>query len=214
MKYPNKNTTNYTQADMWTSCVLTCWTKRTTVVAIDLSTARPLLLHFKYSWPILVSLHGLVWRVETKEWPSITKTTYRLSICQLYLKKMFYIHFFNSGRVRPYSQTLVTLVTDCTFLRNNVQNNIVDVGNIICSLPYQHLYHFKASDLRMLKKINVTNAVAVMHSRNILMAEKQIVCFQSKKVKICSFFLFLTTIRYFEIFVSNDFLVYSGGQLL
>jgi len=28
-----------------------------------------------------------------------------------------------------------------------------------------------------------------MYSRNILMAEKQIVCFQSKKVKICSFFI-------------------------
>jgi len=33
----------------------------------------------------------------------------------------------------------------------------------------------------------VTNAVAVMYSRNILMAEKRTVCFQSKKVKICRF---------------------------
>jgi len=49
------------------------------------------------------------------------------------------------------------------------------------------------------------------------MAEKQIVCFQSKKVN----FLFITTIiyiiyskRYFEKIVTNEFLVYSGGQLL
>jgi len=42
----------------------------------------------------------------------------------------------------------------------------------------------------------VTNAVAVMYSRNIPMAEKRIVCFQSKKVKLCSFFIFLTTIIY------------------
>ena len=32
-------------------------------------------------------------------------------------------------------------------------------------------------------------AVAVMYSRNIPMAEKRIVCFQSKKVKICSFLI-------------------------
>jgi len=53
------------------------------------------------------------------------------------------------------------------------------------------------------------NAVAVMYSRNIPMAEKQIVCFQSKKKKICKFFLFITTIlywkRYFEKCVTNDF---------
>jgi len=66
----------------------------------------------------------------------------------------------------------------------------------------------------------VTNAVAVMYSRNIPMAEKQIVCFQSKKVKIIMFFLFISNNfdiywkRYFEIFVINDFLVYSGGQPL
>jgi len=66
-------------------------------------------------------------------------------------ENVLHTFFLNSGLVSPYSQTLVTLVTDYTFLRNNVQNNIVDVGNIICSLPYQHLYHFKASDLQMLK---------------------------------------------------------------
>ena len=33
----------------------------------------------------------------------------------------------------------------------------------------------------------VTNAVAVMYSRNILMAEKQIVCFKAKKSKYVSF---------------------------
>ena len=64
----------------------------------------------------------------------------------------------------------------------------------------------------------VTDTVAVMYRRNIPMAEKQIVCFQSKNEKIRRFFLFLTTIiylkRYFEIFVTYDFLVYSGGQLL
>ena len=58
-----------------------------------------------------------------------------------------------------------------------------------------------------------------MYRRNILMAEKRIVCFQSKKVKICRFFLISNNYYkyleiYFEIFVTNDFLVYSGGQLL
>jgi len=64
----------------------------------------------------------------------------------------------------------------------------------------------------------VTNAVTVMYRRNISMAVKRIVCFQSKKVKICTFFIsnnyFIYLKRYFEIFVTNDFLVYSGGQLL
>jgi len=50
-----------------------------------------------------------------------------------------------------------------------------------------------------------------MYSRNIPVAEKRIVCFQSKKVKISRLFLFLTTIihiylkRYFEKNVTNDF---------
>ena len=64
----------------------------------------------------------------------------------------------------------------------------------------------------------VTNAVAVMYRRNIQMAEKRIVCFQSKKVKIhvCRFFIisnnyYIYLKRYFETFVTNDFLVYSGG---
>ena len=62
----------------------------------------------------------------------------------------------------------------------------------------------------------VTNAVAIMYSRNILMAEKRTVCFQSKKWKYVVFssnnyYIYLK--RYFEIFVTNDFLVYSGGQL-
>ena len=66
----------------------------------------------------------------------------------------------------------------------------------------------------------VTNAVAVMYMycRNTPMAETRIVCFQSKPVKICSFFIsknyYIYLKRYFEIFVTNDFLVYSGGQLL
>jgi len=63
------------------------------------------------------------------------------------------------------------------------------------------------------------NAVAVMYRRNISMAEKRIICFQSKKVKICRFFFisnnfYIYLKRYFEIYVINDFLVYSEGQLL
>jgi len=50
------------------------------------------------------------------------------------------------------------------------------------------------------------------------MAEKQIVCFQFKKVKTCIFFIsnnyYICVKRYFENFVTNDFLVYSGAQLL
>ena len=50
------------------------------------------------------------------------------------------------------------------------------------------------------------------------MAEKRIVCFQSKKVKRCRFFFisnnyYIYLKRYFEKFVTYDFLVYSGGQL-
>jgi len=51
------------------------------------------------------------------------------------------------------------------------------------------------------------------------MAEKRIVCFQSIKVKRCRFFIFpnhyyIYLKRHFEKIVTNDFLVYSGGQLL
>jgi len=48
----------------------------------------------------------------------------------------------------------------------------------------------------------ISNAVAVtcMYSRNIPMAEKRIVCFQSKQVKICSFF-------------SNNYYVYLKSYL-
>jgi len=57
-----------------------------------------------------------------------------------------------------------------------------------------------------------------MYSRNIPMAEKRIVCFQSKKVKIYMFFIsnnyYIYLKRYFETNVTNDFLVYSGAQLL
>ena len=43
------------------------------------------------------------------------------------------------------------------------------------------------------------SAVAVMYSRNIPMAEKRIVCFQSKKVKMCRFlFYFLQLLYVFE----------------
>jgi len=67
----------------------------------------------------------------------------------------------------------------------------------------------------------ISNAVAVIHvySRNIPIAEKWIVCFQNKKVEVCSFYFIFNNYyiymkRYFEIFVTNDFLTYSGGQLL
>jgi len=61
----------------------------------------------------------------------------------------------------------------------------------------------------------VTNAVAVMYSRNIPIAEKRIVFFQSKKsVILISNNYYIYFKRYFEIYVTNDFLVYSGGQLL
>jgi len=53
-----------------------------------------------------------------------------------------------------------------------------------------------------------------MYSRNIPIAEKRIVSFQSKKVKMCSFFISKNYYIYFKRFVTNDFLVYSGGQLL
>ena len=47
------------------------------------------------------------------------------------------------------------------------------------------------------------------------MAEKRSVCFLSKEVKICSVFYisnnyYIYLKRYFEIFVINDFLVYSA----
>jgi len=48
----------------------------------------------------------------------------------------------------------------------------------------------------------VTNAVVVMYSRNIPMAGKQNVCFQSKKVKICSFF------------ISNNYYIYIWRVIL
>jgi len=56
----------------------------------------------------------------------------------------------------------------------------------------------------------VTNAVAVMYSRNISMAEQRIVCFQSKTVKLCRFFLIFNNYyiylkTYFEKNVTNDF---------
>jgi len=66
----------------------------------------------------------------------------------------------------------------------------------------------------------LTDAVAVMYSRNIPMAKKRIVCLQSKnseniyKVLLISNNNYIYSKRYFEIFVTNDFLVYSGGQLL
>jgi len=50
------------------------------------------------------------------------------------------------------------------------------------------------------------------------MAKKRIVCFESKKGENMLFFIFnnyyIHLKIYSEIFVSNDFLVYSGGQLL
>ena len=63
-----------------------------------------------------------------------------------------------------------------------------------------------------------TNAVAVMYSRNIPLAEKRMLCIQIKKLKVCSFCIsnnyYLYFKRYFEIFLTNDFQVYYGGQLL
>ena len=50
------------------------------------------------------------------------------------------------------------------------------------------------------------------------MAEKRTVCIKSKKKIEVVFFIsnnyYINLKRYFEIFVTNDFLVYSGGQLL
>ena len=52
------------------------------------------------------------------------------------------------------------------------------------------------------------------------MPEKRIVCFQSKNVKICRFFIsnnyyiHVYMKRYFEKNVTNDFLACSGAQLL
>jgi len=50
------------------------------------------------------------------------------------------------------------------------------------------------------------------------MAEKRIICFQSKKVKLVGFFIsnncYIYMKRYFEQIVTNDNLVYSGAQLL
>ena len=45
-----------------------------------------------------------------------------------------------------------------------------------------------------------------MYSRNIPMGEKRIVCFQSKQVKICSYYIYLK--RYFEKIVTNDFRIF------
>ena len=50
-----------------------------------------------------------------------------------------------------------------------------------------------------------------MYSRNIWTVEKRIVCFQSKKVKTCCFYFisdnyYIYLKKYFEIFVTNDFL--------
>jgi len=58
-----------------------------------------------------------------------------------------------------------------------------------------------------------------MYSMNILMAEKRIVCEKSENMKILTVILisnnyYIYLKRYFEIVVTNDFLVYSGGQLL
>ena len=55
----------------------------------------------------------------------------------------------------------------------------------------------------------VTNAVAVMYSRNIPMTEKRNVCFQSKKkwkyvVFLISNNYYIYLKKYFEIFVTND----------
>jgi len=44
----------------------------------------------------------------------------------------------------------------------------------------------------------VTYAVAVMYIRNIPMAEKRIICFQSKQVNICIFISFLLLLYIFE----------------
>ena len=61
--------------------------------------------------------------------------------------------------------------------------------------------------------------IYMYNRRNIPMAKKRFVCFQSKK--ICRFFFisnnyYIYLIRYFEIFVTNlkMFLVYSVGQPL
>jgi len=50
-----------------------------------------------------------------------------------------------------------------------------------------------------------------MYSRNIPMAEKQIV---NMYVILMANNYYIYLKIYFEIFVTNDFIVYSGGQLL
>ena len=92
----------------------------------------------------------------------------------------------------------------------------------------------KVAHLQMLKKINLCSVEKSiitdpliqltkslvkhgMYSRNIPMAEKRIFCFQRKKVEICRFLFisnnnYIYLKRYFEIFVTYDVIVYSGGQ--
>jgi len=48
-----------------------------------------------------------------------------------------------------------------------------------------------------------------MYSRNIPMTEKRIVCFQRKYIGFC-----ISIVRDILKNVTNDFLAYSGGQLL
>jgi len=52
--------------------------------------------------------------------------------------------------------------------------------------------------------LSTINAVTVMYSRNILMTEERIVCFQSTKVKICRLFF----PNNYYIYIWRDFLKY------
>jgi len=79
-------------------------------------------------------------------------------------------------------------------------------GEIYYTDPLIQLTKYLVKHRFSLHNYCATNAVAVMFSRNIPMAEKRIVCFQSK---ICSFFIsnnyYIYLKGYFEIFVFNDF---------
>jgi len=62
--------------------------------------------------------------------------------------------------------------------------------------PLIHLTKSLVKNRFSLHNYCATPAVAVMYSRNIPMAEKQIVCFQSKQSENMKLFLFLKTIIY------------------
>ena len=93
---------------------------------------------------------------------------------------------------------------------------MVNTGHVLFSGEIYYYWPLNSVDKSLVKhRVSLHNllrylAVAIMYSRNIPMAEKRIVCFQSKKVKRCIFFLifnnyFIYLKRYFEKCVTNDF---------